>query len=848
MKLTLFLFLIASIPSSSSTSNITLSLTNLKHHSVKATWSPSSDNQCLFNRLQYRVDVDARENTFAWLDYPIKFSTLTKHATPDIQTVITLVDNDSIIDSGFFQLKLDVVPDPSNSMSKPYNKLESMTLSKELRYNASAKDVEDGIRQIFGVKRVRVFRHAIGKFGRSDMDLNGAFSWRIEVEVSSGTVPLFQVYTETLGGLYSNDRFKRINVQRNVVSRPTEYATEFDAVIDHLQAENSYEIRVVEDDCQERNARESHIEHIKTLPLPIVLESDDGGISLPTLDQTQNVYGQIQILSSDDRKTGNMDDIDYIHGYGFGGFLNSNGHDGLVVIRSYENDRSMNPTIQTYYYTVLPQYFTFPISLHASPFIDVKIWGAGSSGYFKETDTDNVFNNGIGADFVQARLAGKPNEVFIVHVGKGGTFGVESELNKGGTSVIMSSNGEILVKAKGGCTNCESESSFVNPSAVYYEEKELPRLLPPLVVENVYYDSIKLSWNPDLLSTLMIDTIIYYDIEVSESYDNQECTEDFEIIKYGTFESKKREYHLANGLKTSSSYCFRLVAFTGDYLEKKSSEVVLVKTLEYPTNTWWAFAPRRDLDEVEIVSSPTACEFEHYPSPRRGASLAYTNGKVYLFGGRAETCVCLYVIETYSNECKKEVVWSNELWELDTFTNIWKLLSPQFAKEAPSGREQHSFTVLANGKIVIVGGRNEDTIFGDTWILDVENTVIWTRDCNNEAKDGEIICKGKGITPRYSHMAIAVNNDVYVFGGMNDGPCLDGWRYDFELKQHWTKLNTEGTARVSLQRHSASLTPYGIVTRKELSNSMSNNVAMSSSMILYDVITEEYRSLNVDEM
>ena len=90
---------------------------------------------------------------------------------------------------------------------------------------------------------------------------------------------------------------------------------------------------------------------------------------------------------------------------------------------------------------------------------------------------------------------------------------------------------------------------------------------------------------------------------------------------------------------------------------------------------------------------------------------------------------------------------------LNPLTNIWKLLiGHSLDSLVPKGREQHSATVLPNGKIIFIGGKNEDNIFGDVWELDVGELTSHTFAKSKQGitplplEDGDIFYEPQHIT------------------------------------------------------------------------------------------------------
>lgn len=159
------------------------------------------------------------------------------------------------------------------------------------------------------------------------------------------------------------------------------------------------------------------------------------------------------------------------------------------------------------------------------------------------------------------------------------------------------------------------------------------------------------------------------------------------------------------------------------------------------------------------------------PSARASASLAYMGGdKAVLFGG-------------YDG-----VTQLNDTWRFDRSANKWVLRKPSVK---PPARYNHTSGYVADGKIVIFGGRadiisdpnsnSEVLIYGDTWIFDNASTT-WTQDMSSPSPD-----------PRGSaHMAeLNLNNakPIVLFGGASDvAPFGDTWTYSASLSKDTAPL------------------------------------------------------------
>ncbi|XP_041370079.1 rab9 effector protein with kelch motifs-like [Gigantopelta aegis] len=127
--------------------------------------------------------------------------------------------------------------------------------------------------------------------------------------------------------------------------------------------------------------------------------------------------------------------------------------------------------------------------------------------------------------------------------------------------------------------------------------------------------------------------------------------------------------------------------------------------------------------------------------------------------------------------------------DVDTAPNPgwWYVLST--LGDSPSERVGHTATYIKGshgndaGKVYIIGGANPSSVFGDTYVLDL-NTLQWDT------------VDGAGLRARYEHMAFVPEsqpNKIYIFGGadqagnMNDIQCLD------TTTNVWSTITVMGT-------------------------------------------------------
>eukprot|EP00742_Colponemidia_sp_Colp-10_P007607 GILJ01008199.1.p1 GENE.GILJ01008199.1~~GILJ01008199.1.p1 ORF type:complete len:1333 (-),score=224.94 GILJ01008199.1:1192-5190(-) len=122
------------------------------------------------------------------------------------------------------------------------------------------------------------------------------------------------------------------------------------------------------------------------------------------------------------------------------------------------------------------------------------------------------------------------------------------------------------------------------------------------------------------------------------------------------------------------------------------------------------------------------------PSPRDSHSAVVYNTSMVIFGG--------------SNSESRY----NDTHFFDTFTRRWS--RPHMRGRPPPEREGHTATVLRKKWMIIFGGCDQDTQFGDIWMCNLD-TLLWN----------ELQWEGIPPSPRDSHSAVAITNRIFIFGG-----------------------------------------------------------------------------------
>ncbi|XP_059654395.1 uncharacterized protein LOC132301134 [Cornus florida] len=153
------------------------------------------------------------------------------------------------------------------------------------------------------------------------------------------------------------------------------------------------------------------------------------------------------------------------------------------------------------------------------------------------------------------------------------------------------------------------------------------------------------------------------------------------------------------------------------------------------------------------------------PGPRDSHSAVIVGHRMIVFGG--------------TNGSKKV----NDLHILDLRSREWT--QPNCKGVPPSPRESHTATLVGYEKLVIFGGSGEGeaNYLNDLHVLDLK-TMRWT--------SPEV--KGDVPAPRDSHIAVAVGNKLFVYGG----DCGDRYQDDVDMLDMdtltWSRLAVQGSS------------------------------------------------------
>lgn len=265
--------------------------------------------------------------------------------------------------------------------------------------------------------------------------------------------------------------------------------------------------------------------------------------------------------------------------------------------------------------------------------------------------------------------------------------------------------------------------------------------------------AVQLSWSPPRFG--YSHEVMGFTLEMA----NRSQNEDFRIVRIeravdGAATTVVRQ------LEASKWYRFRVKVMFRDAAGKYSA-IQTVQTPAHSTNTW-----RRVTGGVRGfvaeamhagLHSTDPTPLRRLPSPRRGHSLVYFDGYLYLFGGYARGYLCN---RSHKSACVLHAGVNSELWRFELESKLWmELTGKSTTAVLPPAREKHS-TVVVENRLLVFGGRSGDTddstaSLNDLWELSVTSNTLKTsaslRDLETRLplKDGkQVFTIGKvGSTP-----------------------------------------------------------------------------------------------------
>ncbi|CAK9147944.1 unnamed protein product [Ilex paraguariensis] len=165
------------------------------------------------------------------------------------------------------------------------------------------------------------------------------------------------------------------------------------------------------------------------------------------------------------------------------------------------------------------------------------------------------------------------------------------------------------------------------------------------------------------------------------------------------------------------------------------------------------------------------------PEAREGHSAALIGKRLFIFGGCGKS----------SNSSDEE--YYEDLYILNTETFVWKRAAT--SGTPPAKRDSHTCSAWKN-KIIVIGGEDScDYYLSDVYILDAD-TLVW----------GKLSTSGELLPPRAGHTAVALGKNLFVFGGFTDEQSLFDDIYMLDVDTGvWTKVMATGegpSARFSM--------------------------------------------------
>ncbi|KAG5380967.1 hypothetical protein IGI04_028809 [Brassica rapa subsp. trilocularis] len=152
------------------------------------------------------------------------------------------------------------------------------------------------------------------------------------------------------------------------------------------------------------------------------------------------------------------------------------------------------------------------------------------------------------------------------------------------------------------------------------------------------------------------------------------------------------------------------------------------------------------------------------PEAREAHSATLVGKRIFIFGGCGKA------------SGSDDEVFYNDLYTLNTETLTWQRAVT--AGNPPSARDSHTCSTWKN-KIIVVGGEDlDDYYYSDVHILDTE-TFVWK----------QMKTSGQVLTPRAGHVTVALERNLFVFGGFTDSQNLYDDLYVLDVETSvWSKL------------------------------------------------------------
>lgn len=233
--------------------------------------------------------------------------------------------------------------------------------------------------------------------------------------------------------------------------------------------------------------------------------------------------------------------------------------------------------------------------------------------------------------------------------------------------------------------------------------------------------TVRLSWTPPQFG--YSHEVVGFALEMA----NRSLSEDFRLVRNERAVTGTASATVTH-LEVTKWFRFRVKALFRDAVGKYS-EVQTVQMPAHATNTW-----RRTIGGWRGLAAETTLAGPRYidpapprmlPSPRRGHSLVYTGGFLYLFGGFTRGYLCN---RSHKAACIDHTGVTNELWRFDLQSKMWvEVTDASVSAVRPRAREKHSAVVVGTRQLVF-GGRTGDAdaskaSLDDLWELSVTSST-----------------------------------------------------------------------------------------------------------------------------
>ncbi|CAL9112706.1 unnamed protein product [Musa hybrid cultivar] len=110
-----------------------------------------------------------------------------------------------------------------------------------------------------------------------------------------------------------------------------------------------------------------------------------------------------------------------------------------------------------------------------------------------------------------------------------------------------------------------------------------------------------------------------------------------------------------------------------------------------------------------------------------------------------------------------------------------------FGGNPPLARSGHTAINVGKSKVVVFGGFADKRFLDDIAVYDIENRLWFTPECTGSGSDEQV-----GPSPRAFHVAVAIDCNMFIFGGRSGGKRMgDFWMLDTDIWQ-WSELTSYG--------------------------------------------------------